>query len=297
MFLGSLSPDPVALATALLLEIIERPVPWRGHLVTPYIHPSIHPVALVYKAASRLVKPGGAFRGVAVLLAVVAPMAALALLFTAVRGEGLEWSLLEGYLLKLSFSITQVTRGCGWGYGIGRPHAAVREFVRRRLDPSRRGLVNSACVETMAESLVDSYVSPLMWYIAMGLPGAWIQRAVNTADGLVGFREYKRLGAPSALLDTVMNYIPARFTALLILSAGVRGLEALAQRRQIESVNAKWPISAMAAALGATLEKEGHYSVGAGGHPTELDVAYAMWITHRAAAAAALIFYTLAMSA
>lgn len=275
------SPDPYALSFALLLELLDRPTWWRGHLVTPLIHPALHPVSLVYRLGVPLVKPGGVARGVAVLFIVVVPMTAAAMLFKWVRGEELWWSLAEGYLLKLSFSITHVTYGCIKAYSSGCPYRAVKEFVRRPLSPGDRWLINSACVETAAESLVDSYISPLVWYLLLGLPGAWLQRAINTADGLIGFKDFGPAGAPAAILDTAMNYLPARATAAFLLMSEIRCVEALG--REVGSINAKWPISAIATAMGIRLEKRGHYAVGCGTLPTEVEVAYALWLIHTTA--------------
>lgn len=289
------SPDPYALIFALLLELLDKPIWWKGHLVTPLIHPALHPVSLIYRLGAPFVKPGGITRGVAVLLIVATPMTAAAVLFRFVRGGELWWSLAEGYLLKFSFSITHVTYGCIEAYASGCPHGAVKEFVRRPLSPRDRWLINSACVETAAESLVDSYISPLMWYLLLGLPGAWLQRAVNTADGLIGFKEFGPAGAPAAVLDTAMNYLPARATAAFLLMFGIRCVEALGQ--EVGSVNAKWPISAIAAAMGVRLEKSGHYAVGCGTWPTEVEVAHALWLIDAIAAYVGALFITAALAA
>ncbi|MEZ0320043.1 MAG: cobalamin biosynthesis protein [Pyrobaculum sp.] len=277
------SPDPHALLFALLLEVADVPAWWRGYLVSRLIYPPLHPVAWIYRAAAAFARPGGLARGVAALLAAAAPALIGAVLFRAARGPEWWWTLAEGYLLKLSFSITHVTYGCMRGYAEGRPAEAVAQFVRRRLsgDPH---LVHSACIETAAESLVDSFISPLFYYLLLGLPGAWLQRAVNTADGAVGFKHYGRAGLPSAAADTALNYMPARIAALLLLSQGVADPAALRQRNAVESVNARWPIAAAAAALGVSLEKQGHYKVGQGPPPTPIDVAKALALVHAAAA-------------
>lgn len=73
-------------------------------------------------------------------------------------------------------------------------------------------------VETVAENIVDAIISPLFFALLGGAPLAMAYRAVNTLDSMVGYKndKYRDLGWASARLDDVVNYIPARFTALLL---------------------------------------------------------------------------------
>jgi len=216
--------------------------------VSRLIPPQIHPVSLFYRAVSPLARGGGLARGVAV--AATAPLGALAVwsLAQAIAAVPPPLSYLaEGYLLKLTFSITHILYPCMLHVGTLAMRQVAQQFVRRDLSNADPRRVNSACLEA-AESLVDSFVSPLFWYLLLGLPGAWLQRFVNTLDGLVGFREKGALGAPSAYMDTILNYVPARAAALLILAAGgFKRLSIFQHRRRVPSVNAGWPIAALAA--------------------------------------------------
>ncbi len=76
-------------------------------------------------------------------------------------------------------------------------------------------------VETVAENIVDAIVSPLIYAALGGAPLAMAYRAANTLDSMVGYKneKYKNLGWASARFDDVMNYIPARLTALLLVMA------------------------------------------------------------------------------
>lgn len=76
-------------------------------------------------------------------------------------------------------------------------------------------------VETVAENIVDAIVSPLLYAAIGGAPLAMAYRAANTLDSMVGYKneKYANLGWASARLDDVLNYIPARFTALLLVAA------------------------------------------------------------------------------
>jgi adenosylcobinamide-phosphate synthase len=146
-------------------------------------------------------------------------------------------------------------------------------FLVRR-DPwrlSQRQML-SAAVESIAEGIVDGAVSPLLYFSLFGLPGAVAYRAINTLDSMVGYKDsmHRELGFFSAKLDTIANYIPARLSALLlVLSSSILGentrksLQILRKdHSKTESLNAGWPMSAMAGALGVVLEKKGHYRLG-----------------------------------
>ncbi|MED1948047.1 MULTISPECIES: adenosylcobinamide-phosphate synthase CbiB [Brevibacillus] len=76
-------------------------------------------------------------------------------------------------------------------------------------------------VETVAENIVDAIVSPLIYAAIGGAPLAMAYRAANTLDSMVGYKNerYLNLGWASARFDDVLNYIPARLTALLLVAA------------------------------------------------------------------------------
>ena len=78
--------------------------------------------------------------------------------------------------------------------------------------------INKASVETYAENLSDGVIAPLFYLVCFGLVGAYLYKAVNTLDSMVGYRneKYEKFGKFSARLDDVLNYIPARITAVLI---------------------------------------------------------------------------------
>jgi adenosylcobinamide-phosphate synthase len=130
----------------------------------------------------------------------------------------------------------------------------------------------SSVIESLAENLTDFRLSPIFYYALLGVPGAVAFRAVNTLDGMVGFKDPENLhiGWFSAVFDTIVNYVPARLTTLLIiLAAAVLGEDykngwTIARRDQakIPSINHGWQMAAMAGALRVQLEKPGQYAVG-----------------------------------
>jgi adenosylcobinamide-phosphate synthase len=97
---------------------------------------------------------------------------------------------------------------------------------------------------------------------------------------MIGYHgEYEYLGKFAARLDSVVNYIPARISALLLVAAAwiLRHNASsawrimLRDRRKTESPNAGWTMSAMAGALGVQLEKIGFYKLGDNHSPLLID--------------------------
>ena len=81
--------------------------------------------------------------------------------------------------------------------------------------------VTKAAVETVAENTSDGVAAPL-FYMTLGGPVlGWIYKAVNTMDSMVGYKNDKYLyfGRCAAKLDDVVNYIPARISAWLMILA------------------------------------------------------------------------------
>ena len=114
--------------------------------------------------------------------------------------------------------------------------------------------IYTAVLETMAENLSDGVVAPLFFYALGGFPAMMAYKMVNTLDSMIGYKDarYKDFGCCSAHLDDVLNYIPARLTALLIALSGYRkGIFSFIRKyaRQHASPNSGYPESAMAGIL------------------------------------------------
>ena len=145
-------------------------------------------------------------------------------------------------------------------------------FSRRDSKDLTCSQIGSAVIESMAENLIDFKLSPIFAYTFLGVSGAIAFRAVNTLDGMVGFKdtEHLHIGWFSANLDTVVNYVPARVTAILIILASAilgedyKNAWAIARRDNAKtpSRNHGWPMAAMAGALRIELEKPGKYVLG-----------------------------------
>ena len=80
--------------------------------------------------------------------------------------------------------------------------------------------VAKAAVETVAENTSDGVIAPLI-YLAIGGPIlGFMYKAINTMDSMVGYKndKYMYFGRCAAKLDDVVNYIPARISALLMIA-------------------------------------------------------------------------------
>ncbi len=155
---------------------------------------------------------------------------------------------------------------------------SLQSLVSRDAQALAPALVAAAAVESVAENTTDSYIGPWLAFAILGLPGAFAYRAVNTLDSMVGYRgRYEYFGKASAKIDDLVNLVPARISAFLILLAGFamglsvkRGWSVMVKARRITaSPNAGWTIGAMSGLLGVTLEKPDQYRIGDGNREPE----------------------------
>ena len=165
--------------------------------------------------------------------------------------------------------VAQVEAALGQGLQAGRDQLA--HLVSRDVQQLDEAGVRESAIETLAENLSDSVVAPLLWFALLGLPGAALYRFANTADAMWGYagvhggRHWQWAGKWAAYADDVLNWLPARLTAgLLMLRAGRTLWQALpAQAALTPSPNGGWPMGAMALRLGVGLGKPGVYRLNA----------------------------------
>ncbi len=81
--------------------------------------------------------------------------------------------------------------------------------------------VTKAAVETIAENFSDGVVAPMFYMILGGTVAGYFYKAINTMDSMVGYKNEKYLyfGRAAAHLDDIVNYIPARISALVMIGA------------------------------------------------------------------------------
>jgi len=286
-------PDTAAVIVALALDLIGEPPPqlhpvvWYGAVITWLErHAPHHPRAQFAYGFAILV--GAA--PFAFLPAWLVERVAGALRTRCDHVHAIHWAnvlaaLLLGGSLKPFFALRMLadagrdvrlslTRG-----NVPAAREALRSLVSRNRSALSAELVAAAAVESLAENLNDSVIAPLCAYALFGLPGAACYRLVNTCDAMIGYRgKHEYLGKAAARLDDVLNFVPARLTALLIITlAPLFGGNARAAwhiwRRDAGSTaspNAGQPMAAMAGACGIQLEKVGQYTLGDATHSVDV---------------------------
>ena len=134
---------------------------------------------------------------------------------------------------------------------------AVAMIVGRDIAPMRESDVARGAIESAAENLSDGVIAPAFWYLIGGLPGLLVYKFANTADSMVGHMtpRHRDFGWASARWDDLLNLIPARMTAFLIMlthgSPDPRPV--LRDAPKHRSPNAGWPESALAPILNVAL--------------------------------------------
>ena len=102
---------------------------------------------------------------------------------------------------------------------------AARQAVARIVGRDTAALspegVARAAIETVAENFSDGVIAPMAYLMLGGAPLALGYKAVNTMDSMVGYKNetYLYFGRAAARLDDLVNYIPARLAALLLIAA------------------------------------------------------------------------------
>lgn len=198
---------------------------------------------------------------------------------TVVRAFGpLGWvgEVIEGVLLWPMFSIRMLfseVRGVEEGLSISLDEGRARlsRIVSRDTSNLDAVQVRESALESLSENLSDSVIAPLFWWMVLGLPGAVLYRFANTADASWGYRgEWEYKGKWAARADDVLNWVPARLTALFL--GGWRDRDALVQEAgRTPSPNSGWPMAALALGLGIRLGKPGVYVLNEAGEPPTPD--------------------------
>jgi len=203
------------------------------------------------------------------LLGVIYPIVILAifalpcLMLLRIHSE-LVYIVLGSLIFKMTFTVKGLER-----YGrdameagnLEEKREAVGKIVSRDVAGLDTSQLDSATIESVAENTTDSVIAPFFYFALFGVFGAMCYRVVNTLDAVVGYKNkrYEHFGWFSAKADDVMNYIPERIAAwlILLLSGSKWG-----DLGSYENEKVPLTIVAMSRALKVKLEKVGHYTVG-----------------------------------
>jgi len=145
----------------------------------------------------------------------------------------------------------------------------VSMIVGRETENLTENGVARAATETVAENLVDGFISPLFFAAIGGAPLALAYKMINTLDSMIGYKsdKYIQFGKVSARIDDIANFIPARlsvpviaFAAQLLYGKGKRSIKtAFIEGTNHSSPNAGYSEAAFAGALSIKLGGPNYY--------------------------------------
>jgi len=250
-----------------------HPVVWIGKLTS-----LMERIALIHGARAQLVY--GSIITLVIILAFALPV--YFFLSFLHNLSSVAYILLTALLLKTTFALKELRRAAlkiKWFLtqdNLEEARANMSALVSRNTQDLSKPELASATIESVAENLCDSFVAPLFYFLLLGVPGAMAYRVVNTLDAMIAYHgKYEYLGKFAARLDDVLNFIPARLSALLLVIAAYLCREdgknawriMFRDHSKTESPNAGWTMSAMAGALRTRLERKNCYVLGDSNNP------------------------------
>lgn len=160
---------------------------------------------------------------------------------------------------------------CLRNHDLAGARTAVSMIVGRDTDRLDEEGVARAAIETVAENTSDGVIAPMLYLAAGGPVLGFFYKAVNTMDSMVGYKNEKYLyfGRAAAKLDDLVNYIPARISAFLLIAVSFLAGRSFSgrdawriyrrDRRKHASPNSAQTESACAGALGIRLAGDASY--------------------------------------
>lgn len=188
-----------------------------------------HPLVGFGNLASRIerrLNRGNArlLRGSVAWALAVLPLSVLCLLLTGLAGLWLHAVLLYLCLgLRSLRDHTIPIHDALCGGDLAQARALTARIVSRDTSNAGESDLAKASAESLLENGNDAVFGTLFWFILLGGPGAVLFRLANTLDAMWGYRSerFNLFGRPAARIDDVLNYVPARLTALsYVLLAG-----------------------------------------------------------------------------
>jgi adenosylcobinamide-phosphate synthase len=191
----------------------------------PRYHPLVGFGRLAERTERRLYGPEGLppsvrrRRGILAVTVLLSPALVLAVAVENLPYLGAAVSLLGLYLALGSRSLREHGEAVWLALrreDIGEARRALGRIVSRdtgRLGPES---IAAAAVESLLENGCDAVFGALFWFFLAGLPGVVVYRLTNTLDAMWGYRNarYAEFGWAAARLDDVLNFLPARVTAI-----------------------------------------------------------------------------------
>ena len=263
MALSVFQPSPWILAAAVVLDL----------LIGDPVYPA-HPIRLLGKSLAwlesvlRKLGTDGYAGGICLflLLSLIWVGGSIALLLGLQRRNSLAVALVQIFIVYSCLALHDLLRHA-WAVeaaakrgDLTGARSAISMLVGRDTGRMDIAACRRASIESLSENLADGFVSPLFWYVLLGVPGIVLFKVVSTMDSMVGYKtpQYLQFGWCGARLDDVMNYVPARLTwlllsALCVAIPGCSGAKALAvgwhQHATLPGPNSGWSEAAIAGGL------------------------------------------------
>ena len=182
-------------------------------------------------------------------------------LCTIVASGSVFYGLANHSLIKESIQVIKVLNKGGIEAGRKR----LSFIVGRDTTGLNENQVHTTVLETLSENLSDGVIAPLFFYAVGGVPAMLAYKMANTLDSMIGYKNerYKDFGWFAARLDDVLNFLPARITAFLmvLVTFSWRGLKfTFKYGRQHTSPNSGYPEAALAGILNCRLGGANYYS-------------------------------------
>jgi adenosylcobinamide-phosphate synthase len=195
-------------------------------------------------------------RGIAALCALLAPLVLLSTWLQQFAIFGTLFSIILLYFAIAPRSLREhaerVSDACRAG-DLPAARQAVGRMVSRDTSQLGEADVAKAAVESVLENGNDAIFAALFWFAVAGAPGVLLYRLSNTLDAMWGYRNarYNEFGWAAARLDDVLNFIPARLTALSYALLGHTRSALQCWRRQAPAWDSPNAGPVMAAGAGA----------------------------------------------
>ena len=172
------------------------------------------------------------------------------MLYVVLASLGVFYGLANRSLIQEAYKVISALEKNGLGAG----REQLSYIVGRETRTLNEQQIRIAVLETLAENLSDGVIAPLFFYALGGVPAMLAYKMANTLDSMIGYKSerFRQFGWFAARFDDVINFIPARITALLmvVLSFSWRGLVSVFRYgHQHSSPNAGYPEAALAGIL------------------------------------------------